>query len=357
MKGYKVFNPNFTCRGMQYEVGKTYKLDGPLKMCRNGFHFCLQVADCFNYYAFNPSNKVAEIEASGRVETLADKSVTDEITIVREISWEEMLALANIGKGNTGLKNAGNWNSGNHNTGNRNSGVHNSGSYNTGDWNSGNFNSGSVNSGDSNSGNKNGSNCNSGSCNSGNCNGGNRNSGDRNTGNRNSGHHNGGNWNSGTWNSGNYNSGSNNTGDGNTGHHNSGNWNTGDWNSGDWNSGFFSTITPKVDLFEKPTGMTREQIMKIPGIIVLNDRYDNNWWICSEDMTDEEKAEHPEYKTTGGYLKSIPFKDACALMWKDMTADEKRAVIEIPNFDADIFYRITGIDVKNDSMIGEKDEI
>mgnify|MGYP002519212590 CR=1 FL=1 len=298
MKGYKVFNPDFTCRGMQYEVGKTYKLNGPLIMCENGFHFCLRVADCFNYYAFDPRNRVAEIEASGLVETDGDKSVTDEITIVRELSWEEMLTLANTGRGNIGRNNTGDRNTGNGNTGNGNTGDRN-----TGDWNTG----------------------------------------DRNTGNRNTGG-----WNTGGWNTGGWNTGDWNTGGCNTGNRNTGGWNTGDWNTGDRNTGFFSTITPKVDLFEKPTGMTREEVMKIPGIRVLNWHYENNWWVYSKNMTDEEKAEHPEHETTGGYLKSIPFKDACALMWKNLTADEKRKVMEIPNFDADIFFRITGILVEAD---------
>lgn len=30
-------------------------------------------------------------------------------------------------------------------------------------------------------------------------------------------------------------------------------------------------------------------------------------------------------------------------MWKYLSEAEKRMVLEIPNFDADIFYRITGI--------------
>lgn len=33
IKGYKVFNPDWTCRGFQYEVGKTFKHDGNIKMC------------------------------------------------------------------------------------------------------------------------------------------------------------------------------------------------------------------------------------------------------------------------------------------------------------------------------------
>ena len=255
MKGYKVFNPDFTCRGFQFEVGKTYEHKGKLEICRSGFHFCRHVADCFNYYFFNPKNRVAEVEAVGLVESDGDKSVTDKITIVREIPWAEMLELVNTGKGCTGLKNTGNRNTGNCNTGN---------------WNTGN----------------------------------------RNTGN---------------W--------------------NTGNCNTGDCNTGNRNTGYFSTITPKLTLFEKPTDMTAEEINKIPGVMLLNWHYENNWWIYSQNMTDEEKAEHPEHETLGGYLKSIPFKNACVLMWRNLTHEEKETVKAIPNFDADIFYRITGIKV------------
>ena len=290
IKGYKVFNPDWTCRKMQYEVGKTYKYDGPISICRAGFHFCKKVANCFNYYSFDPENKVAEVEATGLVQSDGTKCVTNEIKILREISWAEMLELANEGEGNTGF--------------------HNTGSGNTGSWNSGSWNSGSGNTGYWNSGNQNTEYYNSGS------------------------------WNSGRRNTGGLNSGSWNSGD-----CNSGDWNTGSWNSGDWNTGFFSTLTPKVDLFEKPSEFTYEQALNIPGIEVLNRAYMNNWWVYSEQMTDEEKASHPEYKTTGGYLKSIPFKAACALMWKNLSEDDKQKVLEIPNFDADIFYRITGIQV------------
>ena len=53
MKGYKVFNSDWTCRGYQYEIGKTYEIAESPKCCKVGFHFCEKLADCFNYYSFD----------------------------------------------------------------------------------------------------------------------------------------------------------------------------------------------------------------------------------------------------------------------------------------------------------------
>ena len=97
IKGYKVFNPDWTCRGFQYEVGKTFEHNGNIEMCGKGFHFCRKASDCFNYYSFNSDNKVAEVEALGLVETNGDKSVTNKIRIIREISWQELLTIVNEG--------------------------------------------------------------------------------------------------------------------------------------------------------------------------------------------------------------------------------------------------------------------
>ena len=46
MKGYKVFNPDWTCRGFQYNVGQVYEMDGKPVSCDRGFHFCTKVSDC-----------------------------------------------------------------------------------------------------------------------------------------------------------------------------------------------------------------------------------------------------------------------------------------------------------------------
>ena len=74
VKGYKVFNPDWTCRDYQYEVGKTFEENVRPECCERGFHFCLKASDCFNYYSFDPRNKVAEVTALGEVDSENDDS-------------------------------------------------------------------------------------------------------------------------------------------------------------------------------------------------------------------------------------------------------------------------------------------
>ena len=133
MKGYKVFNSDWTCRGYQYEIGKTYEIAESPKCCKVGFHFCEKLVDCFNYYSFDPNNKVAEIEAIGEIhfDDTNSKCCTNKIVILKELKWSEVLDMCNSGKGNSGNRNSGYYNSGNYNSGHYNSGNRNSGYYNT----------------------------------------------------------------------------------------------------------------------------------------------------------------------------------------------------------------------------------
>ena len=303
IKGFKVFNPDWTCRNFQYKVGETYHHNGEIGLCEAGFHFCQVASDCFSYYSFNPNNKVAEVEAIGLTETQGNKSVTNCIRIIREIPWQELLTIVNTGKSCTGFCNSGNNNSGNWNSGNWNSGNWNSGNWNSGNWNSGNNNSGNWNSGNNNSGN----------------------------------------WNNGFFNSGDCNNGDWNSGNNNSGNWNSGNWNSGNWNSGNRNNGFFNTDEPFARSFNKPTKIKMSEFCNIKGVKILARNYENNWWIYSGNMSEEEKAEHPEHVTTGGYLKTVPFHEACRMMWERLSDDEKAEVLKIPNFDSAIFEEITGI--------------
>ena len=148
VKGFKVFNPDWTCKNKQYGCPGRFEEDVTPSVCNEGMHFCKRASDCFNYYSFDPNNKVAEVIAYGEVSEEGDKCATNKLEVVREIPWSELLGLVNTGKGCTGRCNSGNRNSGDCNSGNWNSGNCNSGNCNSGDHNSGDCNSGDCNSGD-----------------------------------------------------------------------------------------------------------------------------------------------------------------------------------------------------------------
>ncbi len=308
--GFKVFRPDWTCspngNTKQYTCPGKFEEEGELDVCGHGMHFCQTAADCFNYYSFNSENKVAEVIAYGDVRTDGDKSCTDKLEIVREIPWDEVLRIVNIGKNCTGRCN----------TGNRNTGDWNTGDWNTGDWNTGNRNTGNRNTGD---------------WNTGDWNTGNRNTGNRNTGNRNTGNRNTGDWNTGDW----------NTGDWNTG-----NRNTGDWNKSSFNTGCFNTEEQKIMLFNKPSDMTYREWIDSDARYLLNQiPKDVVEWVYEEDMTDEEKAAHPTYETTGGYLKVLDESECGQLWWGSLSDRRKEIIKAIPNFDAEIFFQCTGVRV------------
>ena len=173
-----------------------------------------------------------------------------------------------------------------------------------------------------------------GLCNSGNRNSGNWNSGDCNSGNRNSGD-----WNSGDWNSGNWNSGNRNSGD----------WNSGDWNNTNFSNGCFNTVEPTIHLFNKPSSWTYRDWLNSEARYLMNQiQGDILEWVYLSDMTDEEKAAHPEAETTGGYLKELDNSECAVIWWRSLNQRQKNVIMAIPNFDKAIFKEITGIDVDAD---------
>ena len=175
-----------------------------------------------------------------------------------------------------------------------------------------------------------------------------------NSGNWNSGNWNSGNWNSGDCNSGNRNSGDCNSGDCNSGDCNSGNWNSGNWNSGDWNNtnfsnGCFNTVEPTIHLFNKPSSWTYRDWLNSEARYLMNQiQGDILEWVYLSDMTDEEKAAHPEAETTGGYLKELDNSECAVIWWRSLNQRQKNVIMAIPNFDKAIFKEITGIDVDAD---------
>ena len=92
---YKGFKQDWTCRGYQYEVGKTYEHKGNVKACESGFHACEYPLDVLNYYSPAVS-KFAVVKMSGETSKDSDdtKIASAKITIETEINLPEMIKKA-----------------------------------------------------------------------------------------------------------------------------------------------------------------------------------------------------------------------------------------------------------------------
>ena len=81
---------------MQYDVGKTYEIEGDPKLCERGFHFCTSPLAVFEYYA--PTERFAIVKAD-EDDVIYDatanshKAVARRITIVREITLDEIISI------------------------------------------------------------------------------------------------------------------------------------------------------------------------------------------------------------------------------------------------------------------------
>jgi len=313
--GYKAFQKGLKCRDFQYEFGKDFYYKDEIELCKSGFHFCKSLGDVYNYYTFGTDIVVCEIESERDVIDQEDKekSVTNHLRIIRMLNPKEASnnnGINNTGHSNTGDSNTGHWNTGDSNTGDGNTGHSNTGDRNTGHWNTGD-----------------------------------RNTGDRNTGDRNTGH-----WNTGDRNTGHRNTGHSNTGYRNTGHWNTGDRNTGHWNTGDGNTGYFNFLSPEnILVFEKEYKYSDWIELNLPSCLYFNTKE----WIDYSNMTEEEKEKHPSSKTSGGYLKTLEYKEAFIKSLQNASKEEIEQIKNLPNFDADIFEKISGFRINKSKVILE----
>ena len=141
------------------------------------------------------------------------------------------------------------------------------------------------------------------------------------------------NGNTGLFNSGDRNSGDRNSGDWNSGDRNSGDCNSGDWNSCNYSNGVFCNQEDKdIRIFNKPSGMSLEEF------------WDSKYYRALQ----SEPLELTYWDDKNEELKCRSYKDACAIWWSKLTEKNKKIIQEIPNFDPEIFFDITGIDVRED---------
>lgn len=90
MIAYKGFNKDLTCRGFQYEVGKTYVTDKAIPR-KSGFHACLDPLDCL--YHYTPESSVYYIVDIEDIQ-VANNDTTlicgKKITVLEQMNFESI---------------------------------------------------------------------------------------------------------------------------------------------------------------------------------------------------------------------------------------------------------------------------
>ncbi|MHA3913879.1 DUF7666 domain-containing protein [Halovulum sp. GXIMD14793] len=93
---YKGFNSDLTCRGYQFEVGKTYTHEGEVEVCGSGFHACEHPLDVFSYYP-PATSRFALVELAGGTDRDHDgdsKVAASKIKISVELQLPELIESA-----------------------------------------------------------------------------------------------------------------------------------------------------------------------------------------------------------------------------------------------------------------------
>ena len=85
---YKAMDKNMTCRGKQYEIGKTYHED-KADCCHAGMHACENPLDVLHYYPLKDSPRFFEVECGGNVDKSREDSklACTELTVKGEVNF------------------------------------------------------------------------------------------------------------------------------------------------------------------------------------------------------------------------------------------------------------------------------
>lgn len=174
------------------------------------------------------------------------------------------------------------------------------------------------------------------------------------TGDCSTGHHSTGYCSTGHYSTGYFSTGNCSTGDWSTGDYSTGHCSTGDWSISNYSTGHFSTENyTGFGAFDKPCSVETWLKAKKPDFLYFK----LTKWIKASEMSKKEKACHPEYKTTLGYLKVYTYKQAWQNAWEELKKKGKEEVkkqIELlealPNFNYEKFVQISGIDYRKETF-------
>ena len=99
-------------------------------------------------------------------------------------------------------------------------------------------------------------------------------------------------------------------------------------------------------MFDELTEMTYRDWLNHPARFILNGvPFDELRWVYSENMTDDEKKEHPEHDVTGGFLKEFDYSKNRQNWWNKLDKYDKGKIKSLPNFDKEKLERIVGIKI------------
>jgi hypothetical protein len=70
-------------------------------------------------------------------------------------------------------------------------------------------------------------------------------------------------------------------------------------------------------------------------------------WVSHDTATEQEKETYKtEIETCGGFLKTLEYKEAFRLAWDKADKEEHKKLLELPNWNNEIFKEISGIDAE-----------
>ena len=89
---YKAMNPDMTCRGKKYEVGKTY-FEDKADCCNAGMHACENPFEVLRYYPMKDNPRFFEVECGGEISKSdkGSKLACTELTVKGELNFAGML--------------------------------------------------------------------------------------------------------------------------------------------------------------------------------------------------------------------------------------------------------------------------
>ena len=95
-------------------------------------------------------------------------------------------------------------------------------------------------------------------------------------------------------------------------------------------------------VFNKWISREKYDKIKFPSFLY----FDLIQFVSHDVATDEEKKQYKkEIETCGGFLRTLDYKEAFQRSYNNASESDRKLIKQIPGFDADLFFEITGIRV------------